>query len=628
MEYIYSALVLHAAGKQVSEDAVAAILKSAGVEPDAARIKALTASLEGVNIDEAIASAMVAAAPAAANPLYLKILLDELRVTGTYERMDERLDNYLATTDISALLKKVLARYQHDYECDRKDLVSETLGLIWAARRGLTETELLCLLKPAHLPQLPPAIWNPLRAALEEGLVDRGGILNFTHDFLQTAVEAAFVPDEDKRDELRLRLANFFETEPVTAQSCDELSWLLWQTKQRDRLRACLLNIDRFLICSCDQEELQQYWVWLKEERTMGKSYLDAFELWFREPGRAEIRLLNASKELAVFLDVAALYNESELLKRRASALAENIYGLEHSEVAVNLNNLAVLLQATNRLGEAESLLRRALAIDEKNLGSEHNNVAIRLNNLARLLQDTNRLVEAELLFRRALAISEKSLGKENPVIAIRLNNLAVLLKETDRLEEAETHYRRALAIWEKSLGAEHPNVAAVLGNLANLLGDTNRLVEAESFLRRALTIAEQIFGPEHPKVATAVNNLGVLLQQINRLEEAEPLFRRALAINEKILSPENPEIAINLINLALFLQTVNRRAEAEPLLRRALEITFRFKATTGYEHPNQNKRVKNYRGLLGQMGHSEPETLAQLNAIGTPFGIQFGSNA
>ncbi len=66
MEYIYSALVLHAAGKQVSEDAVAAILKSAGVEPDAARIKALAASLEGVNIDEAIASAMVASAPVAA----------------------------------------------------------------------------------------------------------------------------------------------------------------------------------------------------------------------------------------------------------------------------------------------------------------------------------------------------------------------------------------------------------------------------------------------------------------------------------------------------------------------------------------------------------------------------------
>ena len=68
MEYIYSALVLHAAGKTVAEDAIANVLKSAGVEPDAARVKALTASLEGVNIDEAIASAAVAAAPAAAAP--------------------------------------------------------------------------------------------------------------------------------------------------------------------------------------------------------------------------------------------------------------------------------------------------------------------------------------------------------------------------------------------------------------------------------------------------------------------------------------------------------------------------------------------------------------------------------
>jgi len=66
MEYIYSAMVLYAAGKDITEDAIAAILKAAGVEPDAAKIKALTASLEGVNIADAIASASVMAAPAAA----------------------------------------------------------------------------------------------------------------------------------------------------------------------------------------------------------------------------------------------------------------------------------------------------------------------------------------------------------------------------------------------------------------------------------------------------------------------------------------------------------------------------------------------------------------------------------
>ena len=67
MEYIYSALVLYAAGKDITDDSVAAVLSAAGVEPDAAKIKALTASLEGVDIADAIASASVmAAAPAAA----------------------------------------------------------------------------------------------------------------------------------------------------------------------------------------------------------------------------------------------------------------------------------------------------------------------------------------------------------------------------------------------------------------------------------------------------------------------------------------------------------------------------------------------------------------------------------
>jgi len=67
MEYIYSALVLHAAGKEITEDAVTSILQSAGIEADPARVKALTASLEGIDIDEVIANtALAAAAPAAA----------------------------------------------------------------------------------------------------------------------------------------------------------------------------------------------------------------------------------------------------------------------------------------------------------------------------------------------------------------------------------------------------------------------------------------------------------------------------------------------------------------------------------------------------------------------------------
>lgn len=67
MEYIYSAMLLHSAGKEVTAENLKKVLTAAGVKADDARIKALTASLEGVNIDEAIKTAAVpVAAPAAA----------------------------------------------------------------------------------------------------------------------------------------------------------------------------------------------------------------------------------------------------------------------------------------------------------------------------------------------------------------------------------------------------------------------------------------------------------------------------------------------------------------------------------------------------------------------------------
>ena len=54
MEYIYAALLLHKAGKPVKEESVKAVLTAAGIAVDDARVKALVAALDGVNIEEAI----------------------------------------------------------------------------------------------------------------------------------------------------------------------------------------------------------------------------------------------------------------------------------------------------------------------------------------------------------------------------------------------------------------------------------------------------------------------------------------------------------------------------------------------------------------------------------------------
>jgi large subunit ribosomal protein L12 len=70
LEYIYAALLLHEAKKEISEKEVSGIVKAAGIDANEAMIKATVENLKGVNIEEVLASAMaapvaVAAAPAA-----------------------------------------------------------------------------------------------------------------------------------------------------------------------------------------------------------------------------------------------------------------------------------------------------------------------------------------------------------------------------------------------------------------------------------------------------------------------------------------------------------------------------------------------------------------------------------
>ena len=68
MEDIYAALLLDAAGKEISEANLVSVVKAAGVNPDEAMAKSVASSLKGVNIKDVIKNAqnVQVAAPAQA----------------------------------------------------------------------------------------------------------------------------------------------------------------------------------------------------------------------------------------------------------------------------------------------------------------------------------------------------------------------------------------------------------------------------------------------------------------------------------------------------------------------------------------------------------------------------------
>jgi tetratricopeptide (TPR) repeat protein len=354
-------------------------------------------------------------------------------------------------------------------------------------------------------------------------------------------------------------------------------------------------------------------------------------------------RLMN---DLASLLRAKARYAEAEPLFRRALAIDERVFGPDHPALAADLRGLGRLLWRTDQSAEAEGLLCRALAIDERGLGPDHPAVAADLRIQAGLLRDVNRLAEAEPLYRRALAINERCFGPEHPEVAGDLRFLAELLEVTDRRAEAEPLYRRALTIDERSYGPEHPAVASDVRRMARLLWCTSRPAEAEALLRRALAIDERSYGPDHPAVALDLNNLAgvlaaadgladaqsLLLQRLllegihpdaaaDRLAEAEALLRRALAIDEHSYGPEHPNVAGHLGSLAELLRATGRPADAEPLARRAVGIFHAFTRRAGHEHPYLHVALRNYRGILKDLGRSDPEIEAKLNSLDSePF--------
>ena len=91
----------------------------------------------------------------------------------------------------------------------------------------------------------------------------------------------------------------------------------------------------------------------------------------------------------------------------------------------------------------------------------------------------------------------------------------------------------------------------------------------------------------------------------------------RALQIDEQAFGKDHPEIATDLNNLASLYQATNRLKEAEPLMERHLTILIQFTRATGHPHPHLQDAIKNYAGLLLEMGYKKEEIDERLKRLG-----------
>ncbi|MCX6055280.1 MAG: DUF4062 domain-containing protein [Chloroflexi bacterium] len=218
----------------------------------------------------------IAGAAQCQNPLYLRVILDEIRQFGIYELLGSQIEHYLEAQTISALYQLILERCEQDYEQELPGLIGNALSLLLAAKRGLSEVELLELLGTDGQP-LPHAYWSPVHLALEQSFLNREGLIVFSHDYLRQAVQNRYLSEESMLKLDHLRLADYFEQRSgESPRRLDELPWQLSRAGEWQRL-FILLGKTEFFSTSWEFNPFEFKAYWTQVEANSPYRMVDAY---------------------------------------------------------------------------------------------------------------------------------------------------------------------------------------------------------------------------------------------------------------------------------------------------------------------------------------------------------------
>ena len=493
----------------------------------------------------------IASAPQSANPLYLRVLLDELRLFGIYERLDERIGHYLQAASPNELYGKVIARWEADYG---RDVTCDSLSLLWAARHGLSESELLEALGQDGRP-LPRAVWSPLFLAMSDALVSRSGLLSFAHDFLRMAARDACVPTEALQRKAHERLADYFERQPSGTRRTDELPWQLARARAWPRLRDLLAD-HVFFTEAWDRNQFEVKAYWAEMEAGSALSMTDTYRGLVEHPDQED----DKDHLWCVGILLADTGHPEEALRLRG-ALAD------HFRAAGDTANLSACLGNQGLILKARGDLEGAMA-----LYKEQERICRQLDDLDGLSRTLGN--QGLILYIRGDLEGAMALWKEQERICRQMGDLDGLqstLGNQGLILKARGDLDGAMALHK-----EEERICRQLGNLnglqrtlccqANILHARGDPDGAMALLKEEERICRQLGDPEG--LQSTLGNQGVILKACGDLDGAMALHKEEERICRQLGNVEG--LACSLANQSLVRQQQGRAREGLPLAEEA----------------------------------------------------------
>ena len=459
------------------------------------------------------------------SPLFLNSILEQVKMAGSRPELDERLGDLLDSSTMAELFRKILHRWERDYNPDDGfNMVGTAMALIWVSRRGLSEAELLAILGGGDKAPFPQRAWSPLFLASEYSLTSHDGRLNFFHDYLREAVWNLYLTEEGQQVEYRQRVVDYFESSTQTNRRADELPWQQAELGNLGGLKNSIVDIQLFVALRRNAPwELHRYWLMLQDKFDAAKAYQESLLEYRGQASEAE--LADALTSLGHFFETMAEHALPEKMHSEALGIRERVLGPQHLETIAAATSLALSLEGRQRFGEAEKLHRRAYQARVATLGDDHEDTLKSLNNIAVCLRSQGKTEEGVKLQLEALRATRTRFG---PDYSLTLRNGAQLVthyQAIGELEKAEELSRAAADGFQRTHGPDDPLTLIYQASLVKFLFETDRYGEAEQLARSVLERRRRVLGEGYPDTLFSMLWLSrVLIAQGGRQEAIEVL--------------------------------------------------------------------------------------------------------
>ena len=501
------------------------------------------------------------------NPLFLRALLSQLVMYGTYATFDTFFYRLLGSDDFAQLFSVVVSRIKNYFEERNIDgnQVYLALALIAYSNNGVRESELQDIL------DILPVAKSVFLAAIDLFTIEDSGLIKFNHDLILATTEKILSDTGKRYDEIVAKLfVGYFASRGDDLRKYSELPYQLRRLGRMAELRDALSDPECFT------------WLYRNEYHTL-IGYLSAL---VDEQEKIAAKVCaglsdDMKTEVAGTMCLAGCHNAAiaivtDLLKRT-----------EDPDVRIRLLDVLARSQyklALDRFGRSIATYRELLAYYKSVHPDDETGYAARAYLLGVAYKSAGDLDTACSMLKESADIYDR----HNVCSATSLWAKVVYgqtLYATGSIKDALSNLESVISDTLYLFGDNSSELAWAYcygWDILYAVGDKSNAVD---MMRKAYAIYDQLYLGRGTKIAWAASNAGVACMITGDDKLAEERFKFSISENDAILPADKRPHVYSLTayaNLATLYERTGRHEEAVATVRTALDTSI---AKNGAEH-------------------------------------------